>query len=108
MRPATGRTGDTGAETRATAALTAAAITTSAEVYVNAQGFVGRSEAYVEGEASNVVELFTANGDYFTAGNDIADFAATAGGAVDAAGCHGLSNGSNWIASTGRSGSSQR
>ncbi|MBY0562795.1 MAG: enoyl-CoA hydratase/isomerase family protein [Hyphomonadaceae bacterium] len=27
--------------------------------------------------------LFTANGDFFTAGNDIADFAATAGGTVD-------------------------
>ena len=54
-------------------ALTVAAITTSAEVYVNAQGFIGRSEAYVEGEASNVVELFTANGDQLTddAGNQI-------------------------------------
>lgn len=54
-------------------ALTAAAVTTSAEVYINAQGFTGRSEAYVEGAASNVVELFTANGDQLTdaAGNQL-------------------------------------
>lgn len=32
--------------------------------------------------------LFTANGDFFTAGNDIADFAATAGGAIDGAPRH--------------------
>lgn len=44
-------------------ALTAAAVTTSAELYVNAQGFIGQSEAYVEAAASNVVEIFTSNGD---------------------------------------------
>lgn len=47
-------------------ALTAAAITTSAEVYINAQGFVGQSEDAVEAAASNVVELFTAGGNMLT------------------------------------------
>src|SRR5690606_35824768 len=54
-------------------ALTAAAITTAAEVYVNAQGFVGQTEAVVEGSTSNVVEIFDMNGDQLTdaAGNQI-------------------------------------
>lgn len=47
-------------------ALTAAAITTSAEVYINAQGFTDISEIAAEGAVSNVVEIFTANGDSLT------------------------------------------
>lgn len=39
-------------------------------------------------DAAVRVILFTANGDYFTAGNDIADFAATAGGTIDGAPRH--------------------
>lgn len=47
-------------------ALTVAASTTSAELYVNAQGFIGQSEDQVEAAASNVVELFDSNGNMLT------------------------------------------
>jgi hypothetical protein len=47
-------------------ALTVAAITTSAELYVNAQGFIGQSEDQVEAAASNVVEIFDIAGNQLT------------------------------------------
>jgi hypothetical protein len=43
-------------------ALNVAAITTSAELYVNAQGYIGQSEDQLEASVSNVVEIFDFNG----------------------------------------------
>lgn len=47
-------------------ALTAAAITTSAELYINAQGFIGQSEDQIEAAVSRKVELFDSGGNMLT------------------------------------------
>lgn len=54
-------------------ALTAACITTSAMVYINAQGFIDQSVAQLAAGVSNVVELFDAGGNVLTdaAGNPL-------------------------------------